>query len=122
MKFNIGDKVTKKNVKYVVKYLFHEESFKTINKENLNQEVVLGFMIMEKLFPRSLKYCVDKLIEVQKFLPQSTNIKKITKSLLKNLEKNNVYKYDKKILKHLDNFQFGLIKLDKEINERFFSY
>ena len=98
------------------------ESFKTINKENLNQEVVLGFMIKEKLFPRSLKYCVDKLIEVQKFLPQSTNIKKITKSLLKNLEKNNVYKYDKKILKHLDNFQFGLIKLDKEINERFFSY
>ena len=37
------------------------ESFKTINKDNLNQEIVLKFLIKEKLFPRSLRYSVEKL-------------------------------------------------------------
>ena len=54
------------------------ESFKLINKDNLTQEIVLRFMIMEKLFPRSLKYCVNKLLEVHRFLPKSPSIKFIS--------------------------------------------
>ncbi|RPG37492.1 MAG: alpha-E domain-containing protein [Gammaproteobacteria bacterium TMED225] len=104
----------------VLKSINGYESFKTLNKENLNQEIVLNFMIMESLFPRSIKYCVDKLDEVQKYLPKSVQIKKTTKKLLDGFSKQNIYKNDKKILKQLDNFQLGLIMLDKEISQRFF--
>ena len=96
-------------------------SFKTENKENLNQEIVLKFIVMEKLFPRSLKYCVDKLLEVQRFLPKSPKIRKDMSKLLIEFSCNNLYRNDKKMLKVLDDFQFGLIKLDKEINARFFN-
>ena len=104
----------------VLKSINGYESFKTLNKENLNQEIVLNFMIMESLFPRSIKYCVDKLDEVQKYLPKSVQIKKTTKKLLDGFSKQNIYKNDKKILKQLDNFQLGVIMLDKEISQRFF--
>ena len=97
------------------------ESFKLINKDNLNQEIVLRFMIMEKLFPRSLKYCVNKLLEVQRFLPKSTSIKKDISILLEDFTNENLYKNDKKMLKVLDDFQFGLINLDKTIKENFFN-
>jgi len=96
------------------------ESFKLINKDNLNQEIVLRFMIMEKLFPRSLKYCVNKLLEVQRFLPKSPSIKKDISILLEDFTNENLYKNDKKMLKVLDDFQFGLINLDKTIKENFF--
>ena len=52
----------------VLKSINGFESFKTENKENLNQEIVLKFIVMEKLFPRSLKYCENKLLEVLKYL------------------------------------------------------
>ena len=97
------------------------ESFKLINKDNLNQEIVLRFMIMEKLFPRSLKYCVNKLLEVQRFLPKSPSIKKDISILLEDFTNENLYKNDKKMLKTLDDFQFGLINLDKTIKENFFN-
>ena len=97
------------------------ESFKLINKDNLNQEIVLRFMIMEKLFPRSLKYCVNKLSEVQRFLPKSPSIKKDISILLEDFTNENLYKNDKKMLKVLDDFQFGLINLDKTIKENFFN-
>ena len=97
------------------------ESFKLINKDNLNQEIVLRFMIMEKLFPRSLKYCVNKLLEVQRFLPKSPSIKKDISILLKDFTNENLYKNDKKMLKTLDDFQFGLINLDKTVKENFFN-
>ena len=97
------------------------ESFKLINKDNLNQEIVLRFMIMEKLFPRSLKYCVNKLLEVQRFLPKSPSIKKDISILLEDFTNENLYKNDKKMLKGLDDFQFGLINLDKTIKENFFN-
>ena len=97
------------------------ESFKLINKDNLNQEIVLRFMILEKLFPRSLKYCVNKLLEVQRFLPKSPSIKKDISILLEDFTNENLYKNDKKMLKVLDDFQFGLIKLDKTIKENFFN-
>ena len=97
------------------------ESFKLINKDNLNQEIVLRFMIMEKLFPRSLKYCVNKLLEVQRFLPKSPSIKKDISILLEDFTNENLYKNDKKMLKVLDDFQFGLINLDKTIKENFFN-
>ena len=98
------------------------ESFKSINKDNLNQEIVLKYIIMERLFPRSLKYCENKLLEVLKYLPRSKKILDTSRTLLKDFSNNNFYKNDKKILKLLDNFQLGLIKLDKEIHERFFIY
>ena len=97
------------------------ESFKLIKKDNLNQEIVLRFMIMEKLFPRSLKYCVNKLLEVQRFLPKSPSIKKDISILLEDFTNENLYKNDKKMLKVLDDFQFGLINLDKTIKENFFN-
>ena len=97
------------------------ESFKLINKDNLNQEIVLRFMIMEKLFPRSLKYCVNKLLEVQRFLPKSPSIKKDISILLEDFTNENLYKNDKKMLKVLDDFQFGLINLDITIKENFFN-
>ena len=97
------------------------ESFKLINKDNLNQEIVLRFMILEKLFPRSLKYCVNKLLEVQRFLPKSPSIKKDISILLQDFTNENLYKNDKKMLKVLDDFQFGLINLDKTIKENFFN-
>tara|TARA_A100001388_G_C28763662_1_gene499337 strand:- start:120 stop:1004 length:885 start_codon:yes stop_codon:yes gene_type:complete len=97
------------------------ESFKLINKDNLNQEIVLRFMIMEKLFPRSLKYCVNKLLEVQRFLPKSPSIKKDISILLEDFTNENLYKNDKKMLKVLDDFQFGLINLDKTVKENFFN-
>ena len=105
----------------VLKSINGFESFKTENKENLNQEIVLKFIVMEKLFPRSLKYCVDKLLEVQRFLPKSPKIRKDMSMLLNEFSYNDLYKNDKKMLKVLDDFQFGLIKLDKEINARFFN-
>ena len=105
----------------VLKSINGFESFKTENKENLNQEIVLKFIVMEKLFPRSLKYCVDKLLEVQRFLPKSPKIRKDMSELLIEFSCNNLYRNDKKMLKVLDDFQFGLIKLDKEINARFFN-
>ena len=97
------------------------ESFKLINKDKLNQEIVLRFMIMEKLFPRSMKYCVNKLLEVQRFLPKSPSIKKDISILLEDFTNENLYKNDKKMLKVLDDFQFGLINLDKTIKENFFN-
>ena len=105
----------------VLKSINGFESFKTENKENLNQEIVLKFIVMEKLFPRSLKYCVDKLLEVQRFLPKSPKIRKDMSELLTEFSYNDLYRNDKKMLKVLDDFQFGLIKLDKEINARFFN-
>ena len=106
----------------VLKSINGYESFKTLNKQNLNQEIVLNFMIMENLFPRSIKYCVDKLGEVQKYLPKSVEIKKVIKILLDGFSESNIFKNDNKILKQIDNFQLGLITLDKEISQRFFSY
>ena len=105
----------------VLKSINGFESFKTENKENLNQEIVLKFIVMEKLFPRSIKYCVDKLLEVQRFLPKSPKIRKDMSELLIEFSYNDLYRNDKKMLKVLDDFQFGLIKLDKEINARFFN-
>ena len=97
------------------------ESFKTINKDNLSQEVVLKFLIMEKLFPRSLKYCVEKLLEVQKYLPKSSLAKKDISILLEDFSNDELFRNDKKMLKLLDNFQLGLINVDKAINDRFFN-
>ena len=105
----------------VLKSINGFESFKTENKENLNQEIVLKFIVMEKLFPRSLKYCVDKLLEVQRFLPKSPKIRKDMSELLIEFSCNNLYRNDKKMLKVLDDFQFGLINLDKTIKENFFN-
>ena len=97
------------------------ESFKLINKNNLNQEVVIRFMIMEKLFPRSLKYCVNKLLEVQKFLPKSPSIKNHMGELLENFTGEGLYIKDRKMLELLDDFQVGLINLDKDIKDKFFN-
>ena len=73
-------------------------------------------------FQQNLKYCENKLVEVLKYLPRSKKILDTSRTLLKDFSNNNFYKNDKKILKLLDNFQLGLIKLDKEIHERFFIY
>ena len=97
------------------------ESFKKINKDNLSQEVILRFIVMEKLFPRSLKYCLEKLLEVQRFLPKSSTLKKDTILLLKNFECEEIYRNDKKMLNILDDFQSGLIKIDKIINKNYFN-
>ena len=76
---------------------------------------------MEKLFPRSLRYCVEKLLEVQKYLPKSSSLKKDFSLLLEDFSNDDLYRSDKKMLKLLDNFQLGLIKVDKAINKRFFN-
>ena len=76
---------------------------------------------MEKLFPRSLKYCVNKLLEVQKFLPKSPSIKNHMSVLLENFTSEDLYIKDRKMLKLLDDFQVGLINLDKDIKDKFFN-
>ena len=68
-----------------------------------------------------LKYCVEKLLEVQKYLPKSSLVKKDISILLEDFSNDELFRNDKKMLKLLDNFQLGLINVDKAINDRFFN-
>ena len=63
----------------------------------------------------------DRLLEVQRFLPKSSTLKKDTILLLKNFECEEIYSNDKKMLKILDDFQSGLIKIDKIIDKNYFN-
>ena len=60
-------------------------------------------------------------MEVQKYLPKSSPLKKDFSLLLEDFSNDDLYRSDKKMLKLLDNFQLSLIKVDKAINKRFFN-
>ena len=97
------------------------ESFKKINKGELKQSNVLDFMVKLKEFPRSIIFCINRLIAVTKYLPNSENLKlKLTK-IKKQAVKLNEKSTDKQILVILDLLQLGLIDLHLEIEKKFFN-
>ena len=51
------------------------ESFKKINKGELRRSNVLDFMVKLKEFPRSIVFCINRLIAVTKYLPKSESLK-----------------------------------------------
>ena len=94
------------------------ESFKKINKGELKQSNVLDFMVKLKEFPRSIIFCINRLIAVTKYLPNSENLKLKLIKIKKQAVKLNEKSTDNQILVMLDLFQLGLIDLHLEIEEK----
>ena len=97
------------------------ESFKKINKGELRRSNVLDFMVKLKEFPRSIIFCINRLIAVTKYLPKSENLKLKLIKIKKQAAKLNEKSTDKQILVMLDLLQLGLIDLHLEIEEKFFN-
>ena len=65
------------------------ESFKKINKEELRRDNVLNFIFKLKEFPRSVTFCINRLIAVSNYLPKSDDLEKKLVSLKKGISKIN---------------------------------
>ena len=104
----------------VLKSINGFESFKKINKDELNRVNVLDFIIKSNDFPRSIMFCLNRLISVMDYLPRSKDfveqilvLKKGTKSINKNST-------DKDILELIDLFQSALNNLHNDIAIQYF--
>ena len=97
------------------------ESFKKINKGELRRSNVLDFMVKLKEFPRSIVFCINRLIAVTKYLPKSESLELRLVKIKKQVVKLNEKSTDKQILAILDLLQLGLIDLNIEIEEKFFN-
>ena len=97
------------------------ESFKKINKGELRRSNVLDFMVKLKEFPRSIIFCINRLIAVTKYLPKSDILKLKLVKIKKQVVKLNEKSTDKQILVMLDLLQLGLIDLHLEVEEKFFN-
>ena len=97
------------------------ESFKKINKGELRRSNVLDFMVKLKEFPRSIIFCINRLIAVTKYLPNSENLKLKLIQIKKQAAKLNEKSTDKQILAILNLLQLGLIDLHLEIEKKFFN-
>ncbi|MBT22802.1 MAG: hypothetical protein CMD62_00815 [Gammaproteobacteria bacterium] len=104
----------------VLKSINGFESFKKINKDELNRANVLDFIIKSNDFPRSIMFCLNRLISVMDYLPRSKDfveqilvLKKGTKSINKNST-------DKDILELIDLFQSALNNLHNDIASQYF--
>ena len=96
------------------------ESFKKINKEELRRANVLNFIFKLKEFPRSITFCINRLIAVSNYLPKSDDLEKKLVSLNKGISKINQKSPDKQLLKIIDAFQMDLIDLHLVIEKKFF--
>ena len=96
------------------------ESFKKINKEELRRANVLNFIFKLKEFPRSITFCINRLIAVSNYLPKSDDLEKKLVSLNKGISKINQKSTDKQLLKIIDAFQVDLIDLHLVIEKKFF--
>ena len=96
------------------------ESFKKINKEELRRANVLNFIFKLKEFPRSITFCINRLIAVSNYLPKSNDLEKKLVSLNKGISKINQKSTDKQLLKIIDAFQLDLIDLHLVIENKFF--
>ena len=97
------------------------ESFKKINKGELRRSNVLDFMVKLKEFPRSIVFCINRLIAVTKYLPKSESLELKLVKIKKQVVKLNEKSTDKQILVMLDLLQLGLIDLHLEVEEKFFN-
>ena len=97
------------------------ESFKKINKGVLKRSNVLDFMVKLKEFPRSIIFCINRLIAVTKYLPKSEKLKLKLSKIKKQAVKLNEKSTDKQILVILDLLQLGLIDLHLEVEKKFFN-
>ena len=75
---------------------------------------VLDFMVKLKEFPRSIIFCINRLIAVTKYLPKSENLKLKLIKIKKQAAKLNEKSTDKQILAILDLLQLSLIDLHIE--------
>ncbi len=74
------------------------ESFKKINKGELKRSNVLDFMVKLKEFPRSIVFCINRLIAVTKYIPKSESLKLKLSKIKKQAVKLNERSTDKQIL------------------------
>tara|TARA_A200000113_G_scaffold35517_1_gene29101 strand:- start:853 stop:1101 length:249 start_codon:yes stop_codon:yes gene_type:complete len=78
-------------------------------------------MVKLKEFPRSIVFCINRLIAVTKYLPKSESLELKLVKIKKQIVKLNEKSTDKQILAILDSLQLGLIDLNIEIEEKFFN-
>ena len=78
-------------------------------------------MVKLKEFPRSIVFCINRLIAVTKYLPKSDILKLKLVKIKKQVVKLNEKSTDKQILVMLDLLQLGLIDLHLEVEEKFFN-
>ena len=96
------------------------ESFKKINKGELTRSNVLDFIVKLKEFPRSITFCINRLIAVTKYLPKSDDLEKKLVKIKNQATKINNKSSDRKILEYLDLLQLGLIDLHLTAERKFF--
>ncbi len=96
------------------------ESFKKINKGELTRSNVLDFIVKLKEFPRSITFCINRLIAVTKYLPKSDDLEKKLVKIKNQATKINNKSSDRKILEYLDLLQLGLIDLHITAERKFF--
>ena len=72
----------------ILKSISGFESFKKINKEELRRANVLNFIFKLKEFPRSITFCINRLIAVSNYLPKSDDLEKKEKEKYHIPEKN----------------------------------
>ena len=96
------------------------ESFKKINKGELTRSNVLDFIVKLKEFPRSITFCINRLIAVTKYLPKSDDLEKKLVKIKKQATKINNKSSDRQILEYLDLLQLGLIDLHLTAERKFF--
>ena len=96
------------------------ESFKKINKGELTRSNVLDFIVKLKEFPRSITFCINRLIAVTKYLPKSDDLEKKLVKIKNQATKINNKSSDRQILEYLDLLQLGLIDLHLTAERKFF--
>ena len=96
------------------------ESFKKINKGELTRSNVLDFIVKLKEFPRSITFCINRLIAVTKYLPKSNDLEKKLVKIKNQATKINNKSSDRQILEYLDLLQLGLIDLHLTAERKFF--
>ncbi|MBD62942.1 MAG: hypothetical protein CMD68_02555 [Gammaproteobacteria bacterium] len=96
------------------------ESFKKINKGELRRDNVLNFIFKLKEFPRSITFCIERLISVTKYLPKSDDLRNKLIKIKGRASKINQKSTDKQILELLDVFQLGLIDFHLTVEKKFF--
>ena len=96
------------------------ESFKKINKGELTRSNVLDFIVKLKEFPRSITFCINRLIAVTKYLPKSDDLEKKLVKIKNQATKINNKSSDRQILEYLDLLQLGLIDLHLKAERKFF--
>ena len=96
------------------------ESFKKINKGELTRSNVLDFIVKLKEFPRSITFCINRLIAVTKYLPKSNDLEKKLVKIKNQATKINKKSSERQILEYLDLLQLGLIDLHLTAERKFF--